>query len=391
MNDAVRNSAIPRLPVLGWTAWSGRKQAPFSCIDELPNLVYTTSGHAAIALALRFLGCRPGDRVLVPTYHCPTMIAPLVRLGAVPVFFPLTASGMPAIDWLEQHAGEARAIVAAHYFGFVNSLDAVRSFCDARGIALIEDCAHAFFGVADGRPVGSWGDVAIASLTKFFPVPEGGCIVSCQRVLGHLTLTPRSTRAELRAAIDMIEIGARYRRFPGLNGLLRALFGTKELLRGRPFTPIATNDHDDVRPPSATDLNDDLLFVAPSRSTRGIARRIHRERIVTLRRRNYALLAQLLADLPDAAPFRASLPDHLAPYVFPLEVGNPEARYRALRAAKVPLFRWDRVWPGTPSIAGDFGAEWATRIFQLACHQDLTEDDLRSIASTVRRIFTELR
>lgn len=391
MNDAMRNSTIPRQPVLGWTAWSGGKRAPLPCIDELPSLAYTTSGHAAIAIALRFLGCRPGDRVLVPTYHCPTMIAPVVRLGAVPVFYPLNAAGAPAIDWLAQHAGDARAMVAAHYFGFVNSLADVRSICDARGIALVEDCAHAFFGGADDRPVGSWGDVAIASLTKFFPVTEGGCIVSCQRVLGHLALTARSTRDELRSALDGIEVGARYRRFPGCNGLLRALFGTKELLRGRSFTPQLPDDYDDVRPPSAADINDDMLFVAPSRSTRGIARSAHRARIVALRRHNFTRLAELLADLPEAMPLYRDLPDRIAPYVFPLEVGNAEARYRALRAAKVPLFRWDRVWPGTPRIAGDYGAEWATRIFQLACHQDLAEGDLRTIAATVRRVFTELR
>ena len=34
---------------------------------------------------------------------------------------------------------------------FRSAMSAVRAFCDARGIALIEDCAHAFFGVSEGR------------------------------------------------------------------------------------------------------------------------------------------------------------------------------------------------------------------------------------------------
>jgi perosamine synthetase len=376
--------------VLGWSTFSGGVRSPLPSVDELPQVVYTTSGHAAIALALQVLGCRAGDRVLVPTYHCPTMISPVVRLGAVPVFYPLTAGGEPSIDWLAQHAKNARAMLVAHYFGFVHSLAEIRSFCDARGIALIEDCAHAFFGTAAGRPVGGWGDLAIASLTKFFPVPAGGCLVSGRRQLSDLALMPPSARNELRAALDAVELGARYRRFPGLNALLRALFGVKELVRGRRSTPVVDDDYDSVRPPSSSEIEEDLLHFSLARASRRIARRAHRARIVELRRRNYTILSELLRDLPAAAAYRPDLASDIAPYVFPLEVRLPQARYRALRAARIPLLRWDRVWPGMPSIAGDHGTGWATSMFQLACHQDLTESDVRAIASTVRRVFDDV-
>jgi perosamine synthetase len=390
MSDAARNSAIPRHPVLGWSAFSGRVRSPLPSVDELPQVVYTTSGHAAIALALRVLGCRAGDRVLVPTYHCPTMISPVVLLGAVPVFYPLTADGEPSMDWLAQHAEDVRAMLVAHYFGFVHSLAESRAFCDARGIALVEDCAHAFFGAAGDRPVGSWGDLAIASLTKFFPVPAGGCLVSGRRQLPDLALRPPSGLDELRAALDAVELGARYRRFPGLNALLRAGFGAKELVSGRRFWPVIEDDYDNVRPPSVSELNEDLVRFSLARSSRRIARRVPRARIVELRRRNYAMLSELLRDLPAAAVYRPDLPNDSAPYVFPLEVHHPQARYRALRAARLPLLRWDRVWPGVPSIAGDYGTRWATSMFQLACHQDLTESDVRAIAATVRRVFNEV-
>jgi dTDP-4-amino-4,6-dideoxygalactose transaminase len=319
------------------------------------------------------------------------MISPVVRLHGVPVFYPLTETGTPDLDWISRNCNGARAMLAAHFFGFVNSLAETRLFCDARKIGLIEDCAHAFFGRAGEHPVGSLGDVAIASLTKFFPVPEGGCLVSNQRVLGSLALTPRPLLDELHTVFDAVEYGARYGRFPGLNGFLRTLFGTKEVLRGRTFTPVAEDDSDRVRPPHASEISEDRLFHAPTRATRRIALAAHRGRIVTLRRRNYTLLAQLLAGLPGAEAYRSDLGDDVVPYVFPLDVENPQARYRALRAARVPLFRWDRVWPGTPSIPGDHGTRWATRMFQFACHQDLREHDVRSIAATVRQVFTELR
>ena len=392
MDETRRNGAIPRQPVLGWATFQGRRRAELPSVSDSPHVVYTTSGRAAIALALRVLDFKTGDRVLVPTYHCPTMISPVARLGGQPVFFPVTASGAPAIDYLEHQALHGvRAMLVAHYFGLAQPLAQVRAFCDARGIALIEDCAHAFFGTSEGRPIGSWGDLAIASLTKFFPVPEGGCLVSPSHSLTGIDLKPRGMMEELKASIDALELGVRYHRFPGLNALLGGVFGLKELARGRHWTPADPEDCELALAPSVDDISDALLASRLTRSSRLIAESAHRFRIVALRRRNYELFAQLLTDVPGAAPFEPRLPASAAPYVFPLRVDHPGERYRALRAAKVPLFRWDRVWPDTPTIAGDHGLLWAVEMFQLACHQDLSEDEIRAIAATVRRVFAEIR
>jgi len=391
LSTARRNEAIARLPVLGWAAFAGERRAPLPSIDEHGgNIVYTTSGRAAIALALRAVGCKAGDRVLVPTYHCPTMIAPVVRLGAVPEFYPLTASGAPSMSFLARHGRGVRAMLVAHYFGFPQPLGQLRGFCDANGIAMIEDCAHAFFGVVDGRPVGAWGDVAIASATKFFPVIEGGCLVGSSDAVRDLHLKSRAVRDELRAGVDAIELGARHHRFPGLGVLLRTVFGLKEVMRGRPFDVVSVDDADTVQPASVEELDDELTLHSPTRVSRWTLLHTHRARIVANRRRNYALLASELADLPGAAPLRPRLPDTVAPYVFPLQVDNPQPRYRALRAQRLPLFRWDRVWPGTPVLADDVGPRWSTEVFQLACHQDLSESDVRAIAATVRRVFKSL-
>src|SRR5438309_4000555 len=108
----------------------------------------------------------------------------------------------------------------------------LRAFCDGHGIALIEDCAHAFFGVCEGVAVGSWGHIAIASLPKFFPVPEGGLIASSARPLNGLAFAPCSWRDEVKAAANAIEIGVIHGRVPGLNALLRGAFGVKNWLRG---------------------------------------------------------------------------------------------------------------------------------------------------------------
>ena len=117
-----------------------------------------------------------------------------------------------------------------------------------------------------------------------------------------------------------------------------------------------------------------------------ISRTAHREHIVATRRRNYQHWASAVDAMPGA---RALLPlaDAAAPYVFPLWVEHPEASYKRIRAAGVPIFRWDEVWPGTPTMDDDCGIDWATHVYQLGCHQDLNLDDLSRMAQAVRQIL----
>jgi len=378
--------SYPRLPVLGWSAFAGERAAPTRGVLSNPYRRYTTSGRAAIALALRVLGIGSGDKVLVPTYHCPTMITPVVRTGAQPMFYPITASGEVDLGWLQRAAlAGVRVMLATHYFGIPQPMSGVRAFCDAHRLALIEDCAHAFFGMSEGAPVGSWGDFAIASLPKFFPVPEGGLILSATHPLTGLELAPCSWRDEIKAAVDAIEIGVNHDCFPGLNTILGGVFGLKNWLRRRGHPTDAPADRGRENAKAAVEFRLDSLRSVVA--ARWIANSVHQSRIVGHRRRNYAALASRLSRIDGARVLRADLPDTATPYVFPLYVDNPAASYQRLRSAGIPLFRWDEVWPGTPVLDGDHGLDWAQRVFQIGCHQDLSLHDIETIATTVRALI----
>ena len=230
-----RRLDLPRLPVLGWSAFSGPKRSTIPSILDRDDICFTTSGRAAIALALRALGIGRGDRVLVPTYHCPTMVAPILAVGAEPVFFPIDATGAPIVEGLHDDRMQGvRAMIAAHYFGLPQPMATVRRFCDERGIALIEDCAHALFGQSDDRPVGRWGDFAIASLTKFLPVVDGGCLVPSGGLADLPPLRRQSMAIQLKSLANALELGARHRRLPGVQALLNGVFAAAAAIRRRP-------------------------------------------------------------------------------------------------------------------------------------------------------------
>jgi dTDP-4-amino-4,6-dideoxygalactose transaminase len=395
---------LPRLPVFGWSSFAGPRRSALPSILDRDDVLLTTSGRAAIALALRALDIGPGDRVLVPTYHCPTMIAPVVALGALPVFFPIDGSGAPALD-LRSAAWDtpARVMIAAHYFGLPQPMANVRAFCDARGIALIEDCAHALFGRSGERDVGRWGDYAIASLTKFLPVVDGGCLAANAGREQVPALARQSRIVQLRSAANAIELGMKHRRLPGLNAPLRWIFAGVAASRGNRLAHsdeearFGTEEHaegaaagsDPTRRWLADFLPAARFTSCASAWTRLIARHAHRERIVALRRRNYALLASRVTGLPGVRAICAEPPADAAPYVFPLWVDEPERIYQRVRKEGIPVFRWDEVWPSCPDLEGDRGKLWSTHVFQLGCHQDLSLEDVERIASALAGILAD--
>jgi perosamine synthetase len=383
----------PRLPVFGWATWSGKKSSVVPCLLDHEQLVYTTSGRASILLAMEHLGVGPGVQVLMPTYHCPTMIAPVDELGAQTVFYPVTTSGAPDMQWLKRlDSRDVKVMLAAHFFGLPQPMAAIRQWCDERGIALIEDCAHALFGQSEGRPIGRWGNVAIGSLTKFLPVPEGGCWVSNQPKLSAPTLTPTGGMVHIKAAVDILDVGVVYQRLWGVNALLRGALTVMRRLRpgtvsAAPSKPLPMMSDDEGQAMDGFTIDSTLAHRELSSPSRWVSQTAPRERNVTSRRRNYELFSRLFPANAALRPLFPELPEHSAPYVFPLWVQNPDPGYAQLRAMQFPVSRWDRLWPGVPVMPSDTGIGWSHHVLQLACHQDLRETDVRRMVDVLTALF----
>lgn len=388
---------LPRRPVLGWQTWAGPAEADLPCVLDLPGRQWTTSGSAAIYQALRALKVGPGDSVLVPTYHCPTMISPVHALGAQPRFYGLDAQGTAQPAALEPLLAGVRpkAVLAVHLFGLPRPMAALREWCDANDIALIEDCAHCLFGTVEGRPVGRWGDFAIASVAKFLPVPRGGCVIDTS---GRVSALPsRPAKGASRVALDMLDLGHRHRGMPGLNAVIGFALGAARRLR-----PAAEARASASKPAMGSDplQAPGYRFDAPAAEravdgvSRWLAERAPQGRNAATRRRNFARLAEGL----DSGPGRrllwpeardASALAGFAPYAMPLWLDDPEPAYAAMRKAMLPVMRWDRLWPGTPALPGDHGLTWARHVVQIACHQSLEDAQVDRIVVAVRRACGE--
>jgi perosamine synthetase len=366
-----------------------------------------TSGRIAIALALREMGVGPGDAVLVPAYHSQSMIPPVLHLGASPVFYRLRADTSVDLDDVAARlAPKVKVLMVTHYFGFVQDLSALRAFCDARGLLLLEDCAHCFFGEHGGRPVGAWGDYAAASSMKFYPVYEGGALVSRKHGLERVALRPGGAGFEAKSTLATLEKAFDYGRLRLLRTLMapplklkdaawsrlktrrRAAAGATAAVTAGTSAATAAPALAPASSDSSVDFDPGWLDKRSSWLSRLLVRRLPAASIVAERRRRYLKLEQALRGLPRARPLFAALPDTVCPWMFPMLATDPETLFDDVVAAGVPVTRFARpLWPGVDETVCPTSSMLSRQVLAFPCHQALREDELDWMIATLRTIL----
>ncbi len=167
-----------------WWATEGDRVAAFETafadFSGVRHCIAVTNGTHAIEVALLGLGIGEGDEVIVTDYSFFASAAAVVAVNAVPVLVDIDPHTF-CIDPTAVAAAitpRTRAVVAVHIAGHPCDLDALGTLCTQRGIALVEDCAHAHGSQWNGRPVGSLGDAGTFSFqqSKLLTAGEGGAI-----------------------------------------------------------------------------------------------------------------------------------------------------------------------------------------------------------------------
>ena len=393
-NSSPAQRAIPSVPVLSMATFRADDAVPLAAWPSLLDGADTrlvTSGRVAIGLALRAMGVGAGDTVLVPAYHSPSMIPPVHWCGAEVVFYKVRHDTTADLDDIATKLGShVKAVMATHFFGIPQDLAPLRALCDARAIGLLEDCAHCFFGERGGVQVGSTGDYAIGSSMKFFPIYEGGCLVSHRHRL-DVALQGAGKGFEAKAALAALEASFAYGRLAAVRLALalplRARSALWNALKARTSTP-ASGEAVSLAPSSSDSSFTFDARWADKRSSwfsRTVMRRASRSRIVGRRRRHYQALQQALDGAPGWRPLFAALPDGACPWVFPLIAERPEALFNALQAAGVPMVRFGAtLWPGVDDSVCANSMMLGRQLIALPCHQELAEHEFAWLAATVR-------
>jgi len=154
----------------------------FASYCGVEHCVTTANGTDALELALRVLGVRPIDTVLVAGnagFYGSTAVR---LLGAVPFYVDIDPNclNMAAENVREALILNPRAIIVTHLYGRLADIEAITEVASKAGVPVIEDCAQAHGAARGGRRAGSFGDIGCFS---FYPTKnlgalgDGGAIV----------------------------------------------------------------------------------------------------------------------------------------------------------------------------------------------------------------------
>ena len=178
--------AVQRPVRAGWLTMGEEAQAAEDELRQrlgIEHCFAVTNGTAALHMACSAVGLGPGDEVLCPTLTFVASANAICYTGATPVF--CESSGQHDLnidpdDVLAKATERTKAILVVHYAGFPCDMERLGLIAKERGLALIEDCAHAVFSKYRGAFCGTFGDAGCYSFfsNKNITCGEGGAIVT---------------------------------------------------------------------------------------------------------------------------------------------------------------------------------------------------------------------
>ncbi|MDH3214725.1 MAG: DegT/DnrJ/EryC1/StrS aminotransferase family protein [Candidatus Krumholzibacteria bacterium] len=146
------------------------------------NVVAVSSCSAAMFLALKAMGIGPGDEVLTSALTFASTVHAIIHTGATPVLADIETEtfGPSPQDLASRSSARTRACIPVHFGGQACRIDEIQDMAESRNLLLLEDAAHGFGAICNGRKIGTIGDATAFSFyaTKNLTSAEGGCLAT---------------------------------------------------------------------------------------------------------------------------------------------------------------------------------------------------------------------
>jgi dTDP-4-amino-4,6-dideoxygalactose transaminase len=329
-----------------------------------PGCLLLRKARQALFFGARSLDLRPGDEILMPAYHHGSEVEAFLRTGLTCRFYDVGPSLRPEAEALDELIGpRTRVLYLIHYLGFPQDAPGWLRWCRERRLLLIEDVAQGWLASAQGRPLGSFGDLAIFSFYKAVGVPEGGALRSSRPA--NIAVDGRAGRTVKVAR----QLASRHQAWLTSRSSLAASLRTRSTHNWAP---------------SAQTFRLGKVHAAPSRTIPYLLPRLVEPDPAERRRRNYrALLGELASRVPAAL---AVLPDGASPYFFPVQTTDKAALIALLDEHEIDAVDfWGAAHPSLAATGFPLAAQLRASIVGVPVHQELRPRDLDRIVAVVRR------
>ncbi|MCX5785600.1 MAG: DegT/DnrJ/EryC1/StrS family aminotransferase [Elusimicrobia bacterium] len=170
--EAAEARSLERMGAERYIAGLGRDLARLS---GRKHCVFTDSGRAAIAAGLAALGSGRGKTVVLNNLTHHSLLEAVLKSKARPL--PVEAGPRtlnPGSDSFKKLAKDADILLLAHMFACGGDVRAIKTLCLERGIKTLEDASQAIGLKYAGKPLGSFGDISVLSLSPYKPVSRMG-------------------------------------------------------------------------------------------------------------------------------------------------------------------------------------------------------------------------
>ena len=198
------------------------------------HAIYCSSGTMALYSAFFALKINPGDEIICPTITYHASATPALHFGAHVVLVDVEeeTGNASAEGILKSISSRTKCLVTNAMWGHPVEQATIKKICKQRDISWIEDCSHAQFSSYMGKPVGSWGEIACASLQgeKIVSGGEGGVFLTDSDELhDQAVLLGHNLKRSERCVIN-----------PAYKPIGRTGYGLK--LRGHPLAALMVHD-----------------------------------------------------------------------------------------------------------------------------------------------------
>lgn len=352
--------------------------------------ISTYKCRSAIALTCNMLGLKEADEVLVPSYNCGSEIDPIIKQKIRVRFYRIDERAQIDIDNLADGiTKKTRAILVTHYFGWPQDMDPLVQICKEKGLFLIEDCAHALFSASNKQWLGNYGDVAVYSLAKMFPIPHGGVAVfSNIEDLEDVHLRSANIIQSARDCLNPIRRSVL--QTLGTSSISSAAVRRWRSIRVSMDEPTERNGGlPDIPREYYYENNKELT--KPSRMICGALAAIDANEVIERRRNNYQRLSKIIEDINTIEPLYKTLPQKTCPLHLPIVVSQRDNWVKELTERGVYSLPW---WSGYHS-----DCNWAeypeammlkNSIVTLPIHQGLTNPMIDQVGECVIEVARKL-
>lgn len=156
----------------------------FAGFHQVSHAYATSSGTAALELALRAISLGPGDEVIVPAYTLVATANAVLQCGGVPVFADIDDTFTISPESIRSVISKrTKAIIAVHMFGNIADMSKITEIAKQRNLYVIEDCCQAVGAKYYNKRVGTLGDIGCFSFSagKAIFTGEGGMILAANK------------------------------------------------------------------------------------------------------------------------------------------------------------------------------------------------------------------